>query len=566
MSYGAQSAHTSTTFAVQPDIVTNVAGSQTIALKSGVSDVNGMRYDNINGQDLNFLSFNLVPPSDNAVLDPKVQLHATCRFVLKKVTGTWASIAEAFPSHKAGLAQFPIAKIMSQLTVTINGKSIERQPNIYHHALSLFEPLKSPEYISEFGTPDFTTSIGELEGVALGPSPRNSVANYGWHGEYGTRRHHRISVNLCTDETGNNTTGSASSYARILVLIRMTLPISLFNCTGEKPGIPNIKSMTINATCDTSRAAEMLSITPDVDVERVFLYPTTVPAIYATWKTPQEYVISNMPKKSIHPFTAIPSWYDCLPTSVGRDYATVANVGPISMTRVPSKIYIFAQKDLSTYTTAEKMSHGTTGLDVMSITMNYNGVSHHLANMAGYDLWDMSAKNGFIHDYYTSVYCTGMVVCIDLAKDISLRKLFVGEAANDNLYLSIQAANRGPACHFIVRVVPVYDHILTLDSDGSATITESFSFTDEEKRSMARSLARSLQSRSTVVGGFFGTIFNGIKSLFGGSYVTAGGTPDLVMVRGEGMKSGGTVIAGAIPYTDDSEDEDEDDDDPYLRL
>jgi len=40
------------------------------------------------------------------------------------------------------------------------------------------------------------------------------------------------------------------------------------------------------------------------------------------------------------------------------------------------------------------------------------------------------------------------------------------------------------------------------------------------------------------------------------------------MVHGEGMKRGGTVIAGALPYTDDSEDEDEDadDDDPYLRL
>jgi hypothetical protein len=320
----------------------------------------------------------------------------------------------------------------------------------------------------------------------------------------------------------------------------------------------------------------MLSFSDDNDVERVFLYPTAVPAIYATWKIPQEYVIGAMPKKSIHPFTAIPSWYDTVPRLVDTNYsAGTQQIGPISMTRVPSKIYIFAQKDFSTYTTAQKISHGTTGIEIQSIVMNYNGVSHHLSNMAGYDLWNMSAKNGFIHDYYSSTHATGTVVCIDLAKDISLRKLFVSEASNDNLYIQVHAVNRGPKCHFLIRVVPVYDQILTLDSDGSATITESFSFTDEEKKSMDRSLASSLQSRSTVVGGFFGTIFNGIKSLFGGSYVTAGGTPDLVMVRGEGMnkgrptdKSGGTVIAGgAIPYDSDEEDEDDDDDDdPYLRL
>ena len=519
---------TDISYYVVPNVATDIAGIPTLALKSGVDNLQRISYNNNNGADITSLNFNIIPGGGgNSILDPRVYINLPISFILTKATA-WTGIAEAWPSSKAGFAQFPIAKAMNQLTININGTSLERAMlNKYMHALSLYNDLADPEFQSEYGTPDLLDKVAKYGTTNVDGCSQNSVSDYPYAGKYGTRRPDRYSWAFCDANGIGSSTTVPTQYIRITTSLRMTLPFSFFTNTGDKRGISQINTMYITANLDSSVFAEMVSLHESIPVTSITAVANGVPTCHTTWYLPQDFVIEAAKDKEgkfktiVHPFSAIPAVYESSGTGNLNSVNVTAplQTPPIALTRVPSKIFVYGYKDLTGMSAIQRARVGTTFSRITSLTLNYNGVNSHLTNFNEYDLWKLSAKNGYIHDYNTAETQTGTVVCIDVSKDVSLKKLFVGEAsANSNLIVSATIAHplgtdpTDATLHKIwkLRVVPVYDQHLTFEYGKPPVLTDSVVLSEDDKRGLEMKLSQNMQHQ--VVGGsFLSALWSGVK-------------------------------------------------------
>lgn len=497
---------------IQPP-VTAIGKSQVVGLKSAVKKNYRQTFlatGNVNFPTINFVITPAIS-SPGTVLDPTVTLNFPLQIIIKKKTGNWDTLANSWIKRKCGLSQFPMMRIIKTLTVNINGQSIQREPSEYLNALSLYNDLTDPSFQSQYSFPDFFPEFNStLDGnTAAG---RNPLGVVGESEKYMSRA---VVDSVNYSDVNGTVSATATPYLVLKALVRMALPISMFSALGEKVGISQLKRLDINISTENQHAKliSMFDSSP-VDTVTASFYDTPYCTTY--WKDPQSFITEGAStngklNRSIHPYNnMMPFTSHSYEIKAGQ--SVVIPGSNIPLNKVPSKLFIFAEKDLTSSTPESIAKETTTFGYITDLSVSYMNSNNHFADFNDYDLHQMCARNGYLHDYYTSSLNVGSVICIDFAKDVSLGELFIGEEAQSLLQVRATCKNLSTLDKkFRLRVVVVDEHNLIIE-DGVTTITDSVKLDAKDKEDLVSRASKTIATRSEVIGGSFLTgIWNGIK-------------------------------------------------------
>ena len=395
-----------------------------------MSYIQHQEYKATSGLDFNTIQFQVLPLTHGSTLEGK---SLSLRFPLlttfiHPTFHNWGSSLD--PYVKNGLAQFPIARVMEELTVVINGKhELRINPIHCYQALRTYTKLDDPDVQQEYAMPDIYSRHSFYNGSVNSPfESRGYVVGY-------MPRVVSEGIPYFTDASGKPTVGNTpTSNASNKYMVYMSLPFDIF-----KNDILNVTSITI--TCKmASDAVRKYCVSNEGSVSVQNNMTSTIslydaPSCLVRWKIPsQRPLIYKLQNKR---YEVVSSSNTVLSTN--QSISNLSLSSSMMNFGKARKMYVYVQPDLNMVASGgsgttndyrKQMSASTFGF-MTGMSVMLNGQTY-FSDWDAYRLWSMSYKNGFFHPYSIArgdsfdkgtVTGTGTVVCVDFDRDLPINDM-----------------------------------------------------------------------------------------------------------------------------------------------
>ena len=406
--------------------------------------------------------------------------------------------------------QFPLASAMRNLRMVLNTVAFNSSPDRYIHALSRFnlndwqraypysaspaQPDQFQDYNDESARTLYTqTDNGAANAAVAGSAGRNLGNARNVFGSYGSNstemsRGAYTPISIVYD---NNP--ASDTFGDTTVVYEFTEPIflsPLSNGEDNTMGFAQVSTMEFEVNWST-KLTRMLSIdlsgiqnnaqangiafgganynskanSRRIDSITVSIDSVSNNKLTMLYLTPQ--IDKIIPRSLVYDLHEIEPITRNI-TGLGLNGALDPGVegtfysGNISLTSIPSKIYVFARERESV------IDHYSSDCfaRITNINVTFNGISGILNNAEEWDLWRMACSNGLNISFAQWKYYTGSVFCIDFGKDIGLMaNQCVGLLGRFDFEYNIRLANIGKYSKF-------YDLMTVIVKAGTVTITD----------------------------------------------------------------------------------------------
>ena len=392
-------------------------------------------YKATSGEDTSRIHFQITPPIGGCTLkgDSLIMKLPLSVIITKGDGGNWATASTPFNKNNYGLAQFPFARVMEELTVLINGKhELKYAPSVYHHALKSYTKLDDPKIQQEMPMPDIFSTFRGYTGSS-GPTVNHPLYAHGSTAGFISRATHYYRYADYLDVNGNQT-GTPTPTSRSEFVVMMPIPMKIF-----RNDIHNI--MSIDVTCKLMSYENLVYLfNTDLNLQgalnnakfdfRFKAGYNPVPSCQALWSIPSDnvyYPVQRYRNKR-YEYISVPSKGVISDTNGSQSVRT--DVFTFGRAR---RMYIYTQ--LNPYATPSTV----TASQRTNLTSTF-GVLTYLRLMvnaqtffSGYDehmLWQWCARKGYYHSFVNARggvsgingYSTGAgtVLRIDFPEDIKI--------------------------------------------------------------------------------------------------------------------------------------------------
>lgn len=358
----------------------------------------------------NSFSSTFYPPSSSTLIDKRVLLEAT--------VAVMSSNPDDLP--KGALRAFPLASIMSSLTVGVNGNNTTSIPRdlVYYkqriYADSLFRSKwwsmspSCPDPASTYGkSPEFiwvqAVSTDGGSSLVAGTYTRQNVpwSPFATDGAFFKNDNE---ISRASFPTLSSSTSTSYNF-----LLTEPLIHPLF-CDDEESALTNVRELSINITFDTVLNRIWSTPTAFAGTQSVNMV-LAPPKLHITYCEPED--ASQIPLSVSLPYAQDVIKNFPIGTVLGTSNPTFTGSN-IILGQVPSKIVCFIRPRNSELVAT--VADGFCAIDQVNITLgNRSGI---LSSASQQQLYQMSVANGVDMNWVEWSRRVGSVVVIDVAKDI----------------------------------------------------------------------------------------------------------------------------------------------------
>jgi hypothetical protein len=390
-------------------------------------------YQATSGVDTSQIHFQINPPFGGCTLKGKsLIMKLPLTIVLKKIDGNnWAGASTPFAKHAYGLAQFPFARVMEDMTVLVNGNhEFKYAPSVFHHALKTYTKLDDPKIQQEFAMPDLFSRFNGYTGSTTYNS-NHPLAAHGTTTGFMSRASHFTESPMYIDDNGAKSSTPTPRVA-IEFVVTMPIPMEIF-----KKDIHNITS--INIMCRMMSKENLIYLYNTAGTNNTELagalfdfqfktlrFPS--PMCTALWEIPSDrvyYPVQRYRNKR-YEFITLPDTK--MNTFSDVDHSVTSNLFTFGKA---TKMYVYSQ--LNPYNIPNNVAtYDKTYMScVFGVIRKFALMLNNQTYFAHYDenmIWEMCERNGFFHSFmnahggsfYANGFTTGAgtVVCVDLQKDV----------------------------------------------------------------------------------------------------------------------------------------------------
>ncbi len=433
-------------------------------------------------------NWTVIPPSKSAILDRVVVVHAQCTI---NFTGTTSDGSNLLQPGRCGLRSHPINRMISQLSVSMNGyqTSIESQ-----QIIGALERVKTPlEFQRTFGSifaqmKDNYAVYGD--GTLANNNPLGTYADNPGEQPRGAYRMNVVS----------NTTTAAQVIVDLYEYL--ILPPLLFGSDEcgkirQAGGFTHLDNFVISAALNQSLARIWCNANPGsgttpstTTLTAVTVNVSANPELYVNWITPR--LVEPIPEQIVYPFQQINRYTLSGAASLAPNASATITSNVIQFASVPLKLYIFARRsDQDILSTVAKTVGSTDTFAVINnISVSFNNIAGLLSQASPMQLYQMSLQNGLSMSWdefcgYTQVVnstsgqptkiigTAGSMLVIDPAKDFGLESTLAdGSLGQFNFQISqmnITNQNQYDTIPYDLYIIAVYDGIMTLSNNSGTT-------------------------------------------------------------------------------------------------
>lgn len=429
----------------------------------------------------------VVPPSKSAILDRIIGVHMQATLTFAGSTSDGSNLLQP---GKCGLRSRPITRMLSTLSVAVNGQTVSLEPQQIVAALERMKaPLEADRgFYSVF--PQMTDKYATYADGTL--ANNNPLGIYGDNSAENSRGAYRMTV------TSNTPTAAVVTVDMYEYLV---LPPLLFGADDdgkirEAGGLTWLDTFVVNAAmtqtlnriwCNANPGTGLNPSTATISSLSVNL--PTRPELHLWWITPR--LVEGIPKSIPYPYFNIQRYTTGSVASLAPNASATVQSNVMQFQSIPNKIYIFARRsDSDIYGTLAK-TIGTTDTfcNINSISINFNNVSGLLSQASPFHLYQMSLQNGLSMSWpefggYTQLISSsgatttlgtvGSLLCIDPSKDFgldsSLANGVLGQFNFQVAQMNITNQNQYDTFPVDLYVIAVYEGVMEI-SLNQAPIT-----------------------------------------------------------------------------------------------
>ena len=398
------------------------------------------------------LVYNVQVPSLQTVIDRRVIFGA--EFVLK-ITGTPdAGVRLVELGSKDGLASFPLQRMMSTMTTTINSSSISTNiPDVMPALLKLHDGRSLAKYNSMCPTlPDnYFSYTDAAQGANNNPLATYNNATYdnsfqpngGWYPvSWGSNE---AATDLAAPPVGE--TGVVKTW---YVKYRSNEPLLFlspftYSTESNTQGMYGVQNMNFQFQFgniqrvwrSTSAHAKTISLVSVNDSYLDFVFINGHPS-------------DLLPSKNVVPYIEYPRYITAVSKNIASGAEDTVQSQSLSLNVVPDKLVLFVRNRADTATTVPDRF-----LPITNLSINFNNSSGILSTAPQTDLFGMSAENGLCVSYpefrgwaagppldtglVDKIRLCGSPVVLTLGKDIQLVQDYIAAGAIGNFNLQVVA-------------------------------------------------------------------------------------------------------------------------------
>lgn len=412
------------------------------------------------------LKWSIVTPSLEDGFDRKV--------IIDSVWEIYDSLGTApeplnFGNTSVGIRQWPVHSVTTNLQSRLNGYTTSWEPQELIHSLTSYGNDENDRQYYMSATPhkpDFYYSYNTA-GMGQDRNPFSSYLDSGFEDSRG------LSVWLEPNVVAN----------RLQVRVREHLMISPFNW-GPKDYAALFGVRTFDLTLALGNNRRFIAGTPNGWAGSPgSIFPT---AAFANLKCAP--VLNNTSAHTLHltfitkqPDMSIPNlinypYYECIkypqsmPSLAVNALPVSVQFNNVSLTHMPSRIYIYAKPSLNNASTVEIPD---THLAIDDITMTLANRTGRLSSLDSYDLHRISAKNGFHRSFVAWNKFYGSVLCLVPGMDLDLSPL-LAPGVDGYYQFNFKVSLRDLRKSFVAGIDPpnvlAYTLMLVTVNDGVMTI------------------------------------------------------------------------------------------------
>lgn len=355
-------------------------------------------------------TFNLYPPSEHTVVDPRLFMEVKVR-----VTPTTATqdLYDDFQNAFFGPRAFPLASCMSTLTLKLNNAAFSTTPNIW---ISKFMRYMSHEDKRRLFTmtPNMPDTAQNYNDAFVAASKVAGTAAYpllgaGTSNLYEKRGAHPFEVE-----------GVAG--------VNQTLLYTFYEPLFSSPAVHENKSQVgwinlthINVNVIWANLQNMFSLNQTLadSVHGAFLGFNVViaetPQMHIRYLTPTSAQMKAQPTMAIYDYVSIVDNVSN-PVSIANNASSVVTSAVLQTTSIPKSILIFASK--VGFDPADTDSDAV----ITNLHITYNNKSSRLSELQLADLFTLSANNGCNQTWGEFSERQGNSIMVNFGKDLGLRE------------------------------------------------------------------------------------------------------------------------------------------------
>lgn len=427
----------------------------------------------------NAWNFNPLPPAVHSVMDRQVVFHTEVTFNL---TATNTGTNELLQPGRFALRSFPLASVMTNLNVNLNGAQCSIVPYHTIHAMSRFQ--RDSDLVRTIGSiyPQMDDNYQDYDDAD--GANNNPLALYGDNAFQQPRGAYRM-------KTITNGTTSATIVVDLYEYLFM--PPFIYN-GRQHGGLTKLNTNSINATFQNlphMLSMNLATLAPlGISLTNVTASFASV-ELYVTWLTPR--LTESIPPIVRYPYFKVNEYItsnSLTPIASGSQVQLVSNVQVLNT--IPLKIYIYANRlESDTFSSIQNMVSATdTFTRIDSIQVQFNNRTGLLSAAKPIQLYEMSYQNGLsmsavewmgrtqkfssVNSTITTIGTTGSIICLNPVKDLSLdENLSDGVIGQFNLQVILNVTNVSKnAIPIQLNVITVSDGILELEN-GQGRVYES---------------------------------------------------------------------------------------------
>ncbi len=301
---------------------------------------------------------------------------------------------------------WPIHSCLNTIDCKINGQSMTTDPKEYIHAFERIQNFKSDQD-SQFSTfPSMPDSFQDYRsGTGTSRNPLSAYGNNSAQMSRGSWILDEVTVNSATQAVFKFTVEE---------------PVLCSPFYYNKTGIVNVKTLAWTFNYGSlDRVWSHCNATPFhilTSQPVVSLLESTLIFRYITPK-----LLDKIPRNVVYSYSEILHLETNSTTALAAGSSQSLTISAINLSAIPKRIVINVRRANS------DANYNSTSSDVFAridkIYVNWNSKTNLFSNMAPYDLYLLSKRNGLAMSYQQfNKYCGGVVV-IDPAKDIGLKEL-----------------------------------------------------------------------------------------------------------------------------------------------
>ena len=424
--------------------------------------------------------WNFNTQSENSIMDRRMyaRVQFQCTLVGKAPVGQ-----PLLSSENDAPRAFPLASVTNNLSVVINGKSINTQYNSALQALLRYNLDESCHELDLSGTPNSLDKAQRYQDLV--GSVRNPLSTYA-NNSYETGRG-AFNVDSITNPVGVGTgAGDASVTAVVLFTVTEPLIISpmLFKSSDLQAGLIGVRNFGVNFSFSGNldrvwSHAGGNNVTLSSVTTQIGSGTTAPPQLLVNYLSPPQSDITQIPKKVNYQYYETDTQVNDQNVTLAPNASQSFTNNSIQLARIPKAIYVYASvpQGSKTYLSSD------TFFRINSFTLNYLNVSGQFSSMSINDLYNMSVKNGcnmsfqewsgLTFDYTSSSRygLTGSVLKIGVSDLHIPSNLASGMNMNSQLSytIGIQNINQVDSLEVSLTTVLIYEGLMSIENGSMVT-------------------------------------------------------------------------------------------------